>query len=97
MAVLIGNMMNLWIWEWRAFRGSIWAARNDQSKWIVKGTIPDFFPLSTLGTLESGPLGDVAPETCENFRCLCTGEKGHGVICWGSAIMVLGLEKRTGT
>ncbi|CAI8025944.1 Peptidyl-prolyl cis-trans isomerase G [Geodia barretti] len=41
-----------------------------------------FFDISIDGT----PVGrvifelfaDVSPTTCENFRCLCTGEKGEG-------------------
>ncbi|XP_018321567.1 peptidyl-prolyl cis-trans isomerase G isoform X2 [Agrilus planipennis] len=41
-----------------------------------------FFDVS-IGGLQSGRIifelfNDVVPRTCENFRCLCTGEKGEG-------------------
>lgn len=42
-----------------------------------------FFDIA-LGGLQSGRIvfelfTDVAPKTCENFRALCTGEKGIGL------------------
>ncbi|EFA11754.2 peptidyl-prolyl cis-trans isomerase G isoform X2 [Tribolium castaneum] len=42
-----------------------------------------FFDVS-IGGLQSGRIvfelfTDIVPKTCENFRCLCTGEKGIGV------------------
>lgn len=42
-----------------------------------------FFDIS-LGGLQSGRMvfelfNDVVPKTCENFRSLCTGEKGIGL------------------
>lgn len=42
-----------------------------------------FFDIA-LGGLQSGRIvfelfSDVAPKTCENFRALCTGEKGVGL------------------
>lgn len=41
-----------------------------------------FFDLS-IGGLQSGRIvfelhNDIVPRTCENFRALCTGEKGLG-------------------
>lgn len=41
-----------------------------------------FFDIS-LGGLQSGRIvfelfSDVVPKTCENFRALCTGERGIG-------------------
>ncbi|XP_044261904.1 peptidyl-prolyl cis-trans isomerase G isoform X1 [Tribolium madens] len=42
-----------------------------------------FFDVS-IGGLQSGRIvfelfSDIVPKTCENFRCLCTGEKGIGL------------------
>ena len=47
-----------------------------------KERIRCFFDVS-IGGLQSGRIvfelfTDVVPKTCENFRCLCTGEKGLG-------------------
>lgn len=36
------------------------------------------FDGQSAGRIEFDLFCDVAPETCENFRCLCTGEKGRG-------------------
>ena len=33
---------------------------------------------AVLGRLEFELFGDVTPRTAENFRCLCTGERGRG-------------------
>lgn len=41
-----------------------------------------FFDLSinnvTIGRVVFELFTDICPKTCENFRCLCTGEKGIG-------------------
>ena len=48
------------------------------------GGNPIVFMDISIGGMEAGRLefdlfGAVAPKTVENFRCLCTGEKGVGV------------------
>ncbi|CAH1381526.1 unnamed protein product [Tenebrio molitor] len=48
-----------------------------------KERIRCFFDVS-IGGLQSGRIvfelfTDIVPKTCENFRCLCTGEKGPGL------------------
>jgi cyclophilin family peptidyl-prolyl cis-trans isomerase len=64
-----------------------------------KERIRCFFDVS-IGGLQSGRIvfelfTDIVPKTCENFRCLCTGEKGPGLntkkalhfkVVWGSVI-----------
>ena len=36
--------------------------------------------MCTAGRVVFELFNDVAPRTCENFRCLCTGERGIGRI-----------------
>lgn len=48
----------------------------------IEDRIRCFFDV-TIGGLPSGRIvfelfNDVVPKTCENFRALCTGEKGLG-------------------
>jgi len=49
-----------------------------------KGTVkPRVFMDIEIGEVSAGRVvfelfSDVCPKTCENFRCLCTGEKGKG-------------------
>ncbi|KAF0988046.1 hypothetical protein HZS_3607 [Henneguya salminicola] len=44
-----------------------------------------FFDISINGTPAGRVIfelfSDICPKTCENFRCLCTGEKGESSIC----------------
>ena len=50
---------------------------------VFSGTNPKVFVEVTVGGEPKGKIvmelfSDVAPKTCENFKCLCTGEKGVG-------------------
>mmetsp|Transcript_1040 Transcript_1040/g.2200 ORF Transcript_1040/g.2200 Transcript_1040/m.2200 type:complete len:200 (+) Transcript_1040:83-682(+) len=53
-----------------------WAAQRSSTNPVV------FFDVAAgskpLGRIEMSLAADVAPRTAENFRCLCTGEKGNG-------------------
>eukprot|EP00296_Roombia_truncata_P000085 JP435744.1.p1 GENE.JP435744.1~~JP435744.1.p1 ORF type:complete len:485 (+),score=111.09 JP435744.1:3-1457(+) len=60
---------------------SMYDEKKDIKVW--KGPLPKtFFDISiggeSAGRIEFELRADVAPKTCENFRALCTGEKGEG-------------------
>lgn len=48
----------------------------------MSGTVRCYFDISlnslSLGRIVFELYNDVCPRTCENFRALCTGEKGMG-------------------
>lgn len=56
-------------------------AFNSDPQWSSKSdAIPRIHPPDALqkGRLEIELFYEAAPKACENFRCLCTGEKGNG-------------------
>lgn len=58
----------------------------------VKSHKPRCFFDIEIGGIAAGRIvmelfNDIAPITCENFRSLCTGEKGIGKVCYLFDIM----------
>ena len=65
------------------FSSRIFAAAADtQPHNLDRVTKKVYFDISAgtekLGRVEMGLYGEDLPLTTENFRCLCTGEKGYG-------------------
>jgi len=55
--------------------------KNEEKKDIKKGEPLVFFDIqingSKIGTIDFKLYSNIVPKTAENFRCLCTGEKGY--------------------